>query len=203
MTADRDGAAVLATIRSLPLRPRVAIVISIVLVAGLVTACTRGGEPSVRPPATFANTTRPVSKTCRPSAPVPPTNQLQTIMIDGKPRSYVLSLPAGYDGSQSAPVIFDFYGRQGDAQVQGAVFELGEQATAAGMLVVTLQAADDRDMSKNAWATDVPLVSAILASLQQKWCIDTKALYTAGFSDGGVFAAYLACELPDTFAALG
>lgn len=173
------------------------------LVLALVASCARGNDPTPRPPASFANTTRPAHKTCRPTEPVPPNNQVHSITYRGVERTYVLSVPPGYDGTSSVPLIFDFYGRQGDAEVQVADFELDDQATAAGMLVVTPQAAPDRDMSKNAWSTDIGLVTDILASLEQKWCIDSKAIYTAGFSDGGVFAAYLACELPDRFAAVG
>jgi polyhydroxybutyrate depolymerase len=170
----------------------------------VVMACSGspGSSPATTAPPSI--TTEPMTgRTCRPAQPVPPSNQLQTITTGNVERSYVLSVPSSYDGTRPAPLIFDFYGRGGDAEEQVADFELDDEATAAGVLVVTPQAAPDRDPSQNAWAGDVELVSAILQSLEQQWCIDRNAVFVAGFSDGGVFAASVACALPGTFAAIG
>jgi polyhydroxybutyrate depolymerase len=177
----------------------------VVLLPVVVASCTWGNDPRPRPVVSPTGTigTLPTATTCRPTATVPPTNQLQDITYQGQQRTYVLSVPSGYDGTQSAPLIFDFYGRDGDATEQVADYELDDEATAAGMLVVTPQAADDRDPAKSSWAGDIELVPAILQSLEQRWCVDRSAIFTAGFSDGGVFSAYLACELPDLFAAVG
>ncbi|MBI2704842.1 MAG: hypothetical protein HYX32_06085 [Actinobacteria bacterium] len=169
----------------------------------LAASCRGGSEQTERSIPPFSTGLRATTKTCIPTAPVPPNNQVQHIAFEGKDRTYVLSVPPGYDGTKPAPLIFDFYGRQGDAQEQVADYELDDQAIAAGMLVVTPQAAEDRDQSNNAWSTDIPLVQAILQSLNDRWCIDDGAVFTAGFSDGGVFSAYLACALPGVFAAVG
>ncbi len=179
------------------------LVAALAVVATLFAAC---AGPSGPPSATTSPTPAtevPTGRACRAARPVPPNNQLHTISIGSTERSYVLSFPPGYDGTRPAPVIFDFYGRGGDAEEQVADYELDDEATAAGMIVVTPQAAPDRDPDLNAWAGDVELVPAILQALEQQWCIDRRAVHAAGFSDGGVFAASLACAHPGMFAAVG
>lgn len=169
----------------------------------LLGACAAPPPPesatrTVEPVASGSAVTRP----CRPTEPVPPNNQLQAIMFGNDTRTYVLSVPSGYDGTRPAPVIFDFYGRDGDAEEQVADYELDDEAIAAGFLVVTPQAAPDRDHARNAWVGDTALIPSILESLERRWCIDRNAVFVAGFSDGGVFAAHAACALPGLFAAL-
>jgi len=188
-----------------PVTTRVGIV---VMAAIVVVAC--AGQPGAAGPTSAASSapgpalsTVSSGHTCRPTEPVPPNNELQTITYAGMPRTYVLSVPPAYDGSQAAPLVFDFYGRVGEAQEQVADFQFDDQAIAAGMLVVTPQASPDRDPAKNAWAGDTDLVPAILKSLEQRWCVDRNAVFVTGFSDGGVFSAYVACALPGVFAAMG
>ena len=174
------------------------------LAAAALTACASGSASAPASTATPLVTSEPLSgRSCRSAQPVPPNNQLHGIAYGATQRAYVLSMPPDYDGTRPAPVIFDFYGRGGDAEEQVADFELDDEATAAGMLVVTPQAAPDRDPAVNAWAGDVELISVILRELAQRWCIDRQAVFVAGFSDGGVFAGYVACALPGLFAAVG
>jgi poly(3-hydroxybutyrate) depolymerase len=49
---------------------------------------------------------------------------------------------------------------------------------------------------------DVQFVDDLLAALSRDLCIDESRVYATGHSNGAFFSSMLACEMPDTFAAI-
>lgn len=48
---------------------------------------------------------------------------------------------------------------------------------------------------------DVAYLRSVVADVQKYSSIDSRSIYLVGFSNGGMLAAYAACEMPDVFAA--
>ena len=125
------------------------------------------------------------------------------ITVAGKTRSYDVVLPAGHSADKSYPVIIGFGGWQHDA-ARTRDYERFETAT-DGAIVIYAQGVD------NAWAgapyaktsidEDIAYVRALIDDASQTFGADPDRVAVAGLSNGGGFAAALACHAPETITA--
>jgi polyhydroxybutyrate depolymerase len=120
-------------------------------------------------------------------------------------RSYRLAVPTGYDPNRPTPLILLFHGWAGNA-IQMSIYSAMPRIGAAdGYLVAT------PDAIKGAWSltppgahsADLRLVTALISALGDRYCIDLRKVYAAGFSLGSEFAAIAACTYPGRIAAIG
>ncbi|WP_437821374.1 alpha/beta hydrolase family esterase [Sorangium sp. So ce1078] len=133
----------------------------------------------------------------------------QTVMVGSQSRSYVLHVPAAYDGSKPVPLVVDFHplGGSGPSERSGSpypaqtdpegvimAFPSGQSGPSGGAWNVGPCCVADTD--------DVAFAKALVAQVQETACIDPKRIYAVGFSMGGGMSHYLACHAADVFAAV-
>jgi polyhydroxybutyrate depolymerase len=147
------------------------------------------------------------------AAPPETTGSLSvnTGMIDGKPRSFVLYIPR--ELRPGAPLLFMFHGGGGDGPMarEGTGHEFDLLADRNGFIVaypdgisrswtgcreVQNRSADRRNVD------DVKFVDAIIAQEVARHRIDPKRIFATGHSMGAAMSYRLALERPQEFAAI-
>ena len=123
-------------------------------------------------------------------------------------RSYVLRLPDGYEKRDDWPLIVAFHGR-GSTGVEVEGFS--ELSDLPAVVAYPDGAIGTGSGYRKAWqgapyeapgVDDVAFTRDLLAAIEADHCIDTSRVYATGKSNGAGLAALLACQLPDTFAAV-
>jgi polyhydroxybutyrate depolymerase len=129
------------------------------------------------------------------------------VTVDGADREYLLSVPAGYDDTKPAPLLFDFHGFTSSMQEQAVYTHLAEQGAQRGYVVITPNGQGDvlRRWSLLPSAKvnpDVAFVQAMLRTTNRTLCINPRRIFATGISNGAMFSTVLACALPARFAAI-
>lgn len=144
--------------------------------------------------------------TCDPQKPASPGTTEQTITIGGKSRTYVQSIPSGYDGINPLPIVMTFHGRGSSARAQLALTGLEQQSNNEGYLLVAPDAVDGEWALPNTPSqatSDTRFVSAILDKLSSSYCVNRQRAYASGLSLGSAMTFVLACVPNRQFAAFG
>lgn len=114
-------------------------------------------------------------------------------------RSFLLHVPENYTPERAWPVLLSFHGytdspenmekySQFDAADAIVAYPAGEKAAWAPAPYAVTSAEEDLDF-----------VRTIVDSLRATYEVDDNAIFAAGLSNGGGFAAFLACRMPGTF----
>ena len=135
----------------------------------------------------------------------------ETIDIDGVSRSYIVYIPAIYDGSESTPLVFNFHGFTQQARNHLLTSAMREVADTAGFILVYPQGSDFFGFphwNVGAWtagstANDLGFTEAMIDTLAADYNIDLNRVYSCGYSNGGYFSFELACQMSDRIAAIG
>lgn len=171
-------------------------------VACLVAGCAGTPQPAAAPNAATPAETPPPPQ----GPPVPPSPSSGC----GRPNPgagalvahageietpYLLTLPAGYDGSKPVPLVFAFHGRARSHEllhdVDGSHLaeQLGSQYAVAYVKSVGQGFDRPRERSDN-----LQLFDALYAHLLSSYCIDSERVFAIGHSSGAEFSELLACE---------
>lgn len=118
----------------------------------------------------------------------------------GRPRSYALFVPASLDQGRSAPLVLNLHGAGDTAAAHVSYSNFNETAEEAGIIVAYPDAIDQFWNMED--GSDIEFVSVIIDEVSALTPIDADRVYLLGMSQGGDFAALLACRLPDRFAAV-
>ena len=141
-----------------------------------------------------------------------------TLQHGGLTRKYRVHVPRSYQPGSPAPLLIAFHGGGGnmDHMASDDNYGLISKSESAGFVAVfpngysklpsgnfaTWNAgnccADARDRNVD----DVGFVRQIISTLNAQLSIDRKRTFATGMSNGGMMAYRLACEMPDTFAAI-
>jgi len=179
------------------IKQKLIIVISVLILTTL--ACRRATDSS---PTQSSNT--------------PNGESTRSLNHDGLERSYILYVPASINWSQPVPLVFVFHGGTGNAESAILMSGFNDVADTKGFIVVypngTGPLRSDNLLTWNGGGCcgyaqennvdDVGFVRAIVTDLQSTVSIDTKRIYAAGMSNGGILSQRLACEASDLFAAV-
>ncbi|WP_437683561.1 alpha/beta hydrolase family esterase [Sorangium sp. So ce131] len=133
----------------------------------------------------------------------------QTVTVGSSSRSFVLHVPAAYDGSKPVPLVVDFHplGGSGPSERSGSPYPA--QTDPEGVIMAFPSGLSGP--SGGAWnvgpccvadTDDVAFARALVAKVQETACIDPKRVYAVGFSMGGGMSHYVACHAADVFAAV-
>ena len=147
--------------------------------------------------------------------PVDPT--LHTITIEGmQPRTYYLNVPPKYTPGTPVPLLIGFHGLGGSAELFREVSQIDVFTNDANVISVFPNGYGSTAGVENSWNAgtccglafinqldDVSLISTIVKSVQQRYNIDKKNIWSMGFSNGGMMSYRLACELSDQITAVG
>ncbi|MFC1641134.1 alpha/beta hydrolase family esterase [Myxococcota bacterium] len=149
------------------------------------------------------------SITC-PSPALEAGDTTKTIQVGSQSRSYILHVPAQYDGSEPAPLVLDFHGMMGSATEERSGSPYPAKLDPEGVIMAFPQGLEGP--AGAAWnvkgccvaddVDDVAFAKAVVADTQKVACIDPKRIYAVGHSLGGGLSHYLACHAADVFAAV-
>jgi poly(3-hydroxybutyrate) depolymerase len=140
------------------------------------------------------------------------TSGAKTIQSGGKNREFMIRVPENYDNAYPYWLIFGFHwlgGTDNDVDSGGtsgytwSYYGLREQAdnsTNARAIFVAPQGLNNG--WGNAGNEDVTLTDDILKQVQDGLCVDTKRIYSVGFSYGGGMTKALGCTRPNVFRGL-
>jgi polyhydroxybutyrate depolymerase len=162
----------------------------------------------------------PAPQVC-PSASLDAGDYPNTLTLDGGARTFTVHVPPGLDPTTPAPLVFAFHGGGQTATAFEAFAHIVPKADANGFILVEPEgtpalpglAAGTLDVwnagnccelaaQVNTNVDDVGFVRAMIDAVSQQLCIDPKRIFAAGFSNGGMLAHRLACELSDKIAAI-
>lgn len=125
-------------------------------------------------------------------------------------RTYRVYLPSNFENTRYVPLVLNFHGLGGFAEVQEGVSGLIPVAEREGFILVSPQGMGATP-SWNFGAgqglfpggpDDFGFVAGLLNALADQLCIDQSRVYATGFSNGAFFVSALACQLPGRFAAV-
>ncbi len=133
-----------------------------------------------------------------------------SVTSGGQKRTARLVIPPGYDATKYVPLLLLYHGYLEDAARIEASTGMTPIAGKHGMIVVYPQGVNNSfnagpKCCGTASATqidDVQFTKDLLDKLESKLCIDKKRVYAAGFSNGGMVASRLGCELGSRIAAI-
>jgi len=136
----------------------------------------------------------------------------QSVAYDGLERTYSLYVPSTYDETRPVPLVVALHGGGGTGQKMiELTVDLNDLADEAGFIVVYPDGVekhwnDGREIqTRRASADDIDdvgFVAALIEDLSESYAIDPSRVYALGISNGGMMSYRLACELPETFAAI-
>ena len=171
-------------------------------------SCSRATLDAVTgPPTTDAATDGLPSAGCASSA-LAAGDTMRTVQVGTVSRSYVLHLPAAYDGKKAAPLVLDFHGVGGTGTTELGSSPYPSLLDPAGVVMAFPDGV--KGPAGTAWnvgpccvagADDVAFARAVVADVTQAACIDATRVYAVGVLTGGGMAYTLACQAADVFAA--
>jgi polyhydroxybutyrate depolymerase len=142
------------------------------------------------------------------SAAIAAGNTTRTLQVGTVSRTYVLHVPAAYDGTRPVPLVLDFHGIGGTGTTELSGSPYPAQTDPAGVVMAFPDGL--KGPAGTAWnvgpccvanVDDVAFARAVVADVGQAACIDTNHVYAVGVLTGGGMAYYLACQAADVFAA--
>jgi polyhydroxybutyrate depolymerase len=187
------------------IRPLLAVAAAFALVAA---ACERG-DSGGNPETTATPTAGDTENTCSPARPHASGGTRKSINSGGITRTYILHVPATYDGASSTSIVLALHGFPSSAEDIRTISGFDTAAGARGTIAVYPEGtgAESRALGWNTEqfvnAPDDSLFLAdLLDALDEALCIDATRVYVAGFSQGGGMAKRFACEAPERVAAV-
>lgn len=147
-------------------------------------------------------------------SPVSPGTHRLSVRIEDTERTYLLHVPAAYDGLRALPVVLCFHGGGSNPRQQMFYCGLNDKADAEGFFVVypdgsgrlenvrTWNAGICCGYAERQNIDDVAFTRALLDDLEQRVKLDAGRVYATGISNGGMMAYRLASELSDRIAAI-
>lgn len=169
-----------------------------------LTACTEGSWKRAAPtteiitPSTVAPSAWPTFEKEPFDGPVRPGESgIVKLRVGDKDREFLLHVPAGYSGNQEWPLILAFPGYTESA----SFLQRNTGLDHASALVVYAQGYEDAwapaPYAKTSLEEDLAYSEEVVASVEKHYAVDTKNIALTGFSNGGGFAAALACRIPE------
>ncbi len=131
------------------------------------------------------------------------------VKAGGINRSYLLYVPSSYQPGKPMPLVVALHGGLGTGKSMAEVSGFDRIAEARGLIVAY------PDGIGRAWnagsccgspmknkVDDVGFMRSLVADVKAKVAVDPKRVYGTGFSNGAMLVHRVACEAPDTFAAI-
>jgi polyhydroxybutyrate depolymerase len=144
-----------------------------------------------------------------PAAALPAGNTTRTVQVGSSSRSYVLHVPATYDGTKQVPLILDFHGMGSSATSESKTSPYPEVTDPEGVVIAfpdgtkgTLGGTWNMGPCCIAGVDDMGFVMALVARIKEIACIDPDRVYAVGVLTGGGMVYDLACNAADVFAAV-
>jgi len=152
---------------------------------------------------TDTTTVSDASPGCGEVNPNPDTS----LPIEGKSRSFVLSIPNDYNPNQAYPLVFAWHGRGGSGSIAKSYFGLtGPMGDDAIVVypngVPQWSVGGDTGWDLNPNGDDFDFFDAMLEHLADSLCVDTSRVFSTGHSFGGYMSNTLGCFRGDVHNAI-
>ena len=144
-----------------------------------------------------------------------PEEQKGFFTFGGRPRTYFFYVPASYNPVKAIPLVIVLHGGGGNARGAMRMSQMNAKADQEGFIAVYPNGTGPLEgslLTWNAWnccgsavknqVDDVGFIRAVIEKLEKEYAIDPKRIYATGFSNGGMMAYRLGCELSDKIAAI-
>lgn len=148
-----------------------------------------------------------------PGCKAPPAAEgSQSVPVGTETRAALVHLPHDYDGRSARPVLLAYHGLAGSAEEfaeesgfdeiwpeairvypQGVFRVFPRPGFRGDGWQIRAGELDDRDLR---------FFDALVAWLSERYCIELRAVFATGFSNGGFFSNLLGCERPHAVAAI-
>jgi|GEM_PF-1422300 len=150
-----------------------------------------------------------------PAATVLPGDAWRAVTVGMTRREFLLHVPPVWPPTQTVPLVIVLHGTHGDAD--DMVERTGMNVFADKRKFLVAYPNGTGFLKFLTWnvggnccgsalkadVDDVAFVRAIIADLRQKAWVNASRVFVAGFSDGGMLAFRLACEMSDQVSAIG
>ena len=140
-------------------------------------------------------------------AQAPAGQATHAIVSAGVERSYLLHVPAGYDGA-AVPLVLNFHGSGGVPENQAATSRLGTTADREGFAIAYPAGAFTNSVTARSWnanvesgVDDIQFARDIIEDASKRVNVDRARIFATGFSGGARMSSRLACELSELLAA--
>jgi polyhydroxybutyrate depolymerase len=145
-------------------------------------------------------------------APPPPGTDVPIALRSGDiDRTYVVHVPASYDGSRAVPLVLVLHGSGGDAEEAARISGMSAKSDAEGFLAVypegtgtskTFNAGLCCGYAGRTMTDDVAFMRNIVMDVSVDYLVDPQRVYVTGMSNGAMMAHRVACEMSDVVAAI-
>lgn len=145
--------------------------------------------------------------TC-PSAVLPPGDTSHTVQVGAVSRTYVLHVPAAYDGKNPVPLVVDFHGIGGTGSSELASSPYPARLDPEGVIMAFPDGL--KGPAGTGWnvgpccvgdVDDVTFARGLVAQIETIACVAVDRVYAVGVLTGGGMAHVVACRAADVFAA--
>jgi polyhydroxybutyrate depolymerase len=180
--------------------------LAILAVALLISSC---NQTVVTSTATVVPTATP-EPTPTPAPTIQPGDSTRKLNVSGTDRTYLLHIPPGLDSQQPVPVVLVFHEYTGSVSLTRLQTHFDDMADTNSFILAypngigaSWNAGDCCGFAVETKVDESAFVRQILSDLGTIASLDPKRIYAVGFSNGAMLAYRLACEMSDTFAAIG
>ena len=134
-----------------------------------------------------------------------PSPQLEIMPFEGLDRTYALYIPSTYDENEPSGLLLLLHGSGGQGYPMIASTNLAAQAEQTGYILVAPDGIDGYWRYLDIYAEedgvdDMAFLVALIDHLSEQYNVDQNRLYVFGFSNGGVMALRMRCDLADKLA---
>lgn len=136
------------------------------------------------------------------SGPAPGSSTTVTIDSGGRSRQAIVSVPVDYSPGSPVPVLLAYPGYQQTASEMQKFAALDDMPAVVVYMQGVQDAWEGAPYAVTSDGEDLQFTRDMLAALNSTYNIDRSRIYATGMSNGGGFAAKLACRMPDVFAAV-
>jgi len=138
-----------------------------------------------------------------------PVEETEIVPADFSERTYKIYIPESINTGENVPLVFVFHGANGN----GAGMERGtgfNQLAEAHKFIVCYPDAATENWEEGCMCNkpyrlgidDIGFINYLIDKLSAEHKIDSKKIFAAGYSQGGLFAQNVACKLSNKFAAV-
>ncbi|MFI5040652.1 MAG: hypothetical protein ACHQNA_02175, partial [Acidimicrobiales bacterium] len=151
-------------------------------------------------PATVGSSTSTTAASRRSQAcgtPAAPTGDQRVHVAPpaGSPGSYIRHLPAGYDGTNPIPVVFDLHGYGEPAAVEEQLSGLAAYGDTHGFATVLPETTATVPLwDATPGSADLTFFEAVLDDVERTVCVDERRVFVAGLSNGAFMTSAVACQ---------
>lgn len=122
----------------------------------------------------------------------------KTIMVGGKPRSFVLYVPKGYDPNKNYPIVASYHGLGATGAAMAMFVKMQDYSN--GQAIAVFPTAVNGTWDTNG-TTDLDFFDAMTKSLEDTLCVNERRIFVLGFSFGAYMVNLLGCKRSDAIRA--